>query len=424
MMHASPTPRLELLPLVAALPRGRDHDLTLLVRVHPAPAPRTFAARPPLNIALVIDRSGSMAGAPLEMAKQAAIAALRQCRPTDRVSVVAFDDTVRVVVPSTLAADVAALEADVAGIEAGGTTALYDGWVEGARQVATHLREGALNRVLLLSDGQANVGVTDRDEIAEHVRGLAQRGVGTTTVGFGAHYDEQLLLGMANAGDGNFEHVEDAARLPTLFEEELRGLARTTGRVVSLGLEPHSDVGVTVAEVLNDLRPNALGRLMLPNLIDPHPVDVLVTLRVPAAATRDARRLGVTRVRLAWTDARGARHTVRAQLDLDVVSPDVFASLPEHLDVRRVLTVLEASRAKRDAVRSMDAGDWASARHSLQRSIDIVACAPAPLMTPELQAELEQNQTLLQDFERGERQLSRKRAVSQDYDRSRGKPRR
>ncbi|PYE53486.1 vWA domain-containing protein [Deinococcus yavapaiensis] len=422
MTNDATTPRLELLPLRAALPSGRDHDLPLLVRVHPAPAPLTPNTRPPLNLALVIDRSGSMSGEPLEMAKKAAIAALRQCRPTDRVGVVAFDDTVRIVVPSTLVGDVEALESAVQGIDAGGMTALHDGWFEGAREAAAHLQEGALNRVVVLSDGQANVGLTDRAEIAARIRGLTQRGVSTTAIGLGAHYDEDLLLAMANAGDGNFEHVEDASRLPTLFEEELRGLMRTTGRTVSLGVEPNPELGVQVLRVLNDLRRNEFGRLMLPNLTDPHPVDILVTLRVAAAATRDARRIGVTRMRLAWTDARGARHKLRAELALDVVSSGTFEALPEHPEVRRVLTLLEASSAKRDAVRAMDAGDWATARQSFRRSIDIVASAP--LRTPDMEAELQQNQTLLDDFESGKDKLSRKRAVSQDYDRSHGKPRR
>jgi len=81
--------------------------------------------------------------------------------------------------------------------------------------------------VLLLSDGQANHGERRPQIIAEHVRGLTGHGVSTSTVGLGRSYNEDLMRAMADAGDGNFEHIEDPAQLPAFFESELQGFSRT-----------------------------------------------------------------------------------------------------------------------------------------------------------------------------------------------------
>ena len=238
-----------------------------------------------------------MSGTALETAKEAIVSALRQLQPQDRVSVVSFDDTVRIEVPAGPVRDLDAMIAQVMQVRSGGTTALHDGWMEGATQVAAHLNSEGLNRVILLSDGRANHGLQDPREIARHARGLAERGVSTTTLGFGRGYDETLLLGMAAAGDGNFEHIETADTLPTFFESELQGFTRTSGRTVSLGLEPNSKHGAQILEVLNDLTQNTLGRYQLGNLVEGQPISVVnLQLGVPE---RSASPLGATRVCLA-----------------------------------------------------------------------------------------------------------------------------
>lgn len=413
-------PRLEFLPLRPALPAARVADLTLLIRVHPAPAPSRAARRSPLNLALVIDRSGSMSGHPLQMARQAAVAAVRQAHPEDRLSVVAFDDRVEVVVPSGSVTDRDAVIRAIGGIEDRGSTNLHGGWLEGATQVARHLDPGSLNRVILLSDGQANVGMTDRREIAGHVRGLTERGISTTAIGLGAHYDEELLLGMANAGDGNFEHVEDPARLPTLFEEELLGLTRTSGRMVSLGLEPNPEFGVEVRDVHNDFARNGFGRLQLPNLVEGQPVDVVVSLAVPSR--EPGQKIGVLRARLAWTGTGGVRRRVRVQLDLPVVTPDEYDRMPEDPAVLEAVALLQAARYKREAAQAMDRGDRAGARDLFTRAGQVAFAVPAP--SPALAQELEDVRSLTDALDAGDDALSRKRAVSQAHDRTRGKRRR
>ena len=364
-MPKTQAPRIELLPLKAGLPAGQDSEVTVLARVFPANAPTEVSRRPPLNLSLVIDRSGSMHGQPIEMARRAVQLALLMMQPQDRVSVVAFDTRVETLVAPQLVEDPRALCRRVRDLSSRGNTALHAGWLEGAMLTAQFLEPRALNRVLLLSDGQANNGETRVDVIAQHVRGLTARGVGTSTVGLGRSYDETLLQAMADAGDGNYEHIEDASALPAFFKAELQGLNRTTGHTVSLGIEPNPTLGHLRQDVLNDLPTNGLGRRLLPNLMDGRPLEVVFTLQVPAQAQATA--LGVTRVRLAWTDRSGVRHRRRAQLDLPVLATPRYDGLAEDGRVREAAERLRAARVREQAVAYAAAGQVHLSRNTLMQ---------------------------------------------------------
>lgn len=419
MTHLLPLlPQIELLPLKAGLPAGQAGELTVLARITPADVPQQTEARPPLNLALVIDRSGSMSGHPLAMARQAAQIGIHKLEAQDRVSVVTFDDEVEVLIASQPVTDKAALCRLIEGITEGGSTALHAGWLDGAMQVAQQLNPQALNRVLLLSDGQANCGKSSAQQIVPDVRGLTGRGVSTSTMGLGGGYDEDLLRGMAVAGDGNFEHIEDADDLPRFFDAEFSGLARTAGHTVSLGIEPNPALGRLRQEVLNDLQRNPLGRLQLPNLIAGRPTEVVLTLQVPAQAVQTS--LGVTRVRLAWTARDGIRRTMRAQLNLPVMGEQEYAGLPEHAEVREALELQRNARVRREAVGRLDLGDVCGAQRLLTERQICFAEVASEAPSPRYAQELEQLNALKQDVHL-DQNMARKRASSQSYDISRSK---
>lgn len=419
---APAAPTLELLPLHAALVQGQSVTLDVLVRVSP-PSMAIDPQRTALNLSLVVDRSGSMSGNKIRYAREAAAFAVNHLLPCDRVSVVIFDDRIDTLVPSTLATDKTTLLKQIQAIQARGSTALHGGWVEGGTQVSQYLNPDQLNRVILLSDGLANVGESRPDRIANDVHGLAQRGVSTTTLGIGDHYSEDLLMAMARSGDGNFVHIESPDQIPAIFETELAGLSATLGQRVSLGLEPQA--GVRVLDVLNDLEQTDTGRYKLPNLMVGAPLNLVVRLQVPA----QNQAAELLRVRLAW-DApdQPQRQVLRAGLALPLVLAEEFSDFPAQPEVQEQVTLLMAARARREAIALSDQGDMRGARarlHDFSQSLD-EACLDMPLSAP-LAEERAALTDLSADFDSGAVARARKKAMSQAYNldrRGQAKPKR
>src|SRR5690348_17063846 len=183
--HLSLSSRVLLIPRRAGLCAARDNVVEVLARVQAPDAPRGHGAvRPPQALALVIDRSGSMSGRPLEEAKRCAEYVLGMLRPADAVSLVQFDNRVHCLWPAVPRGDGEAQRVALAAIHAGGNTNLHGGWREGVGTLAGLQGQG-LKRVIVLSDGQANSGQTDPGAIAAQCVEWAARGVTTSTYGLG-----------------------------------------------------------------------------------------------------------------------------------------------------------------------------------------------------------------------------------------------
>jgi len=374
-------PLIELIPARHAVCSDAEIVLDVLVRITP-PRPEVHFPRVPLNIAVVLDRSGSMAeGKKMPFAREAAAFAVKQLLPTDRVSVTLFDSEVETIVPGGPAADKPGLVRRIQQIKPRGSTDLHGGWAEGGRQAEAGLVPGGVNRVLLLSDGLANVGVVDPNTIAAHTRGLAARGVGTTTMGVGQDYNEDLMEAMARAGDGRYYFIESPVQLVDIFQTELQGLMATVGQKVSLGLEPSA--GAAVADVLNDFEKGPTGRLMLPNLVVDMPVSVVVRLKLPPSPAGTT----VLEVRLAWDAPRGGgRRVLRAALGgLPAMPMTPWSSLPEDPDVRMQVALLMVARAHKEAASAAERGDRAGSQQWLGTARAWMGTVPA---SPDVLAEM------------------------------------
>jgi Ca-activated chloride channel homolog len=176
--------------------------------------------RTPANIAIVIDRSGSMQGDKIKQAKEAARVAISRLNGNDIVSVVAYDDTVSVLVPATKASDREAILAGIDRIEAGGSTALFAGVSKGAEEVRKFLTRDRVNRVILLSDGLANVGPDTPGALGELGSSLVKEGISVTTLGLGLGFNEDLMSLLAQRSDGNHAFIEHSKDLVKIFNYE------------------------------------------------------------------------------------------------------------------------------------------------------------------------------------------------------------
>jgi Ca-activated chloride channel homolog len=210
---------------------GSVRHLVLTVR---APdVPRTDGPRLPLNLGLVIDVSGSMAGAPLDAAKAATLSLLDKLAATDHFSLVSFADDMVCHVDATRldGPGRGGIAAAVRPLVTRGSTNLFAGWVGGCeavakRQAAAEVRER--NHVILLSDGHANRGETDPARLAHHAGELRTRGVLTSTVGIGDGYSPIQLQAISEAGGGRMHDAELPEEIAEIMFAELTDALATT----------------------------------------------------------------------------------------------------------------------------------------------------------------------------------------------------
>lgn len=228
----------------ALIRRGGDSVRFLVVDVT-APtveAEKTPAvSKAPLNLALVIDASGSMQGTPIAAAKEAARRVAASLGAADRLSVVSFDSDITVHLEGRPqdAVGQAAAAAAIAALEAGSSTDLGGGWLRGCACVARVMEEhpGLRNRVVVLSDGQANRGIVEPDELATHASQLRARGLLSSAVGIGESYSDAQLEAIAASGGGRLHHAAAAAEIVELVLGELEELRETVVESCDLVLE-------------------------------------------------------------------------------------------------------------------------------------------------------------------------------------------
>ena len=206
----------------------------------------TPPTRAPINVILVLDRSGSMSGQPLAAALEAARRFAGFLGTNDRLGVVAFDDEVTVVSPPAPAGNPAVLDA-IGRIQAGGSTNLSGGWLKAFELARAGMVDG-VNRIVLLTDGQANAGITDLQALTAMTRERrASRAISTTCIGFGAGFNEDLLQALGREGRGNYWYVERDDQMAGVFEGEIEGLVALAAQnvVVEVRLLHPKASGVT-----------------------------------------------------------------------------------------------------------------------------------------------------------------------------------
>lgn len=228
---------------------------------------KTEKKRVPLNISLVLDRSGSMEGDPMKFAKEAAKFVVKQLSSDDILSIVNYDDVVEVTSPSQPIKNKELLLAKIDKINSRNMTNLSGGALEGYKQVAGTKKSNFVNRVLLLTDGLANEGITDPKQLNKIASAKFQEsGIALSTFGLGAEYDEDLLTQMSESGRGNYYYIDKADRIPEIFAKELDGLLNVVaqGATVTITLPsgvkcdnvygyPYTEQGGKVVVALNDI---------------------------------------------------------------------------------------------------------------------------------------------------------------------------
>ena len=418
-------PKVEFFTTHPKLEAGREQTVDVLIRITPPalsldPSSRSnWKGRSDLNLSLVLDRSGSMEGEKMVRAREAAMFCVDQMLPTDRLSVVTFDDRIEVLFPSEPITNKQSMKDLIARVTARGSTALHEAWVRGGLTVSERMLDQGINRVVLITDGLANVGITNTDEIVTQAMGLYQRGVSTSTIGIGADFNEDLLMPMAQAGGGNAWHVVEPDDMQRIFQVELEGLIAQFAHTVSLSLIPAD--GVRIVDILNDFELTETGRYRLPNLQAGSPLDIVVQLKVGSEDVGTQMRLLDLRLGFTPQDAKNAEvlkqaHTVEFATHAEVGRSEM------NEEVIKAVQLLMNARARNEAMKRMDRGDYDGAQMVLGSALSQTQAlsaniAPAAAMMDEM-ASLKETAMSLTD--RLKDKMSRKKLAYAAHHRQRG----
>ncbi len=342
---------------------GARSNRYLLLGITAPEAPRREDRRA-INVAFVLDRSGSMAGEnKFHLARQAVEQSLRMLRNEDRFSLVVYDAHVDVLSRSTRATPTAIRQAlDALGaVGPRGATDLFSGWMRGCEQVAEFVEQESVSRVLLLTDGLANHGMTDRDTIARHSSELRERGVTTSTFGVGTDFDERLLRDMAHEGGGNFYYLEHPQQIPDLITSELGETLEIVMPRAAIEIDIPAGCDAEVLHRFRSTRTQTSLRIELGDIVSSQVIEVLVRVNfrpgeIGERVRLHARLVSVTTVA---ADEAGWRYAGHADNDTQ----------PRNREVDRKVAELYAARARAEATEANRHGDLGAAKRVIERTV-------------------------------------------------------
>lgn len=356
-----------------SLIRAGASSARYLVASYTAPEAPPAAERLPVNLAFVLDRSGSMDGeGKFVLAREAIEHGLAMLRDTDRFALVVYDDVAETLVPTRAATAEAKRDAlnMLHLVEPRGSTDLCSGWLLGCEQVAPFLSDDRVTRVLLLTDGLANHGTTDPQTLAGHAGELRARGIATSTFGVGEDFDERLLDAMAHRGNGNSYFIQTASQLPVFLTSEVGEALTVVARGAALELELPNDASVIP---LNRFRQdpeqhNGRLRIALGDLVSGQEIRAVVRLQFPkgeegqhavvqATLTGDGALMSAEHASIEWTYADHAANDRQ----------------PRDREVDRIVAGLYASRARAEATEANRHGDFDRARRVMMMTADRIA---------------------------------------------------
>ena len=358
--------------------------------------------RQPMNLAVVLDRSGSMADEEkIEYAKKAVRSLIDQLQEGDYFSFVIYDNVVQVLRGSQRVRDKRDLRDLLDEVYPRGATNLGGGLIAGLEQVERHLDREFLNRVILLSDGLANRGITDPYELRRIAQRYRSKSISVTTMGVGLDYNENLMMGLSQSGGGNYYFIESPNSLASIFRKELRSLSSIVAQNASVELRPAD--GVRVLDVVGCEQPRDGRCVTIPvgDLYSGEQRQLTVELEIPEGAGTLQAVNGVLRYEgrhgwfESWPSFAASLHYTRILAEIDKNRDN---------EVQALVDVALSTRSVDRALKALDEGRKDDAAKELKAAQSAVMLSPAAYsrgaggaMLGDQRARLENFQNLLKD---------------------------
>ena len=326
----------------------------------------------PLNVAVVLDRSGSMNGEPLHYVKMATKVLANQLNPDDRFSLTMYDSSVDILIKPTLMKDIRSLDAVIDTIKSGGMTFLSGGYEKGCQDAKEYVSKDTITRAMLLTDGLANEGITNPDQLAQLATNQKNNGITTSTIGVGDGYDEFLLGRMAEYGGGSTYFIEDPDNAPSVFKEELGYLKSMAASQVSLTFKP-KEQGLTF-EQLNTYKKNTDESYSLGDFFSGQSKSILFEMALPPMPLGENTYIGD--VEITYRSTTGDEITdesISMPITIDVVSEKIFQNEVPNKDVTLEAAFLLVARAKAESITLADNGKYDDAAEILDNYASLIS---------------------------------------------------
>ncbi len=322
------------------------------------------AGRLPLNLCLVIDRSGSMEGEPLNYVKQACGYVVDLLNPNDVLSIVTFEETVEVLMPPRRVVNKQLVKEHIQRLEPGNTTNIFDGLTLGVQQLLSVPNEGRLSRLLLLTDGEPTAGIKDFNSIVNVVATKKDNGVTCTALGFGPEYNEELIAGLARRSGGNYYYIQRPELIPEVFRKELERMMTVVGRNLRLKLD--FSRWVQIRQVYNNQVPMT-GRSFEIGLVDLERgsrVDTVMELEFPNHPVGTFR---IAKATLTYEDSvTNRQEQVVQDVVIDFTSDTFKLNIPQDPRVAQEVEVAQASKSLERTMMGMKTQQLSAATMALE----------------------------------------------------------
>lgn len=362
------------------------------------------ATRSPVNLALVIDRSGSMSGYKLNQAKQAARQLVSQLRPEDRLTIVHYGS------------DVKAMEGVFATSENQDRLLAYiDGiWDDGGTNIGAGLTTGRdlllrtkhdfkVNRLILISDGQPTEGVTDHASLVNIVREVRQAGVSVSSIGVGEDFNEQLMESFAEVGAGAYAYLQDASQLQQIFAKDLNAASTQVARNVTLTVKVPTGARLVRTLGYTPIARSASGSDELVTLALPDfaaGASERVVLQLSVDGTSDGQTLDVSQMTLAYTDLLASQPvTTNAFVRASVTTDSTLVQTKQDGEALVFAARAQAGANTQAAVDALKRGDRSGARQLFEANKKIIGLSGKAAGAPSVAQDLQEQDKLMMDLE-------------------------
>jgi hypothetical protein len=346
------------------IPCQEAFNMRLMVNIESESNPNRI--NKPLNLALVLDHSGSMRGDKLLYVKEAAKTLINNLGKDDYFSLTVFDSNIEPLIPPTKAGEVYGIEESINSVVAGNTTNLGGGYQQGFAFAKEKINGENISRVMLLTDGLANCGITDPYRLAEIAEENQGEGISTTTIGVGERYNEFLLGKMAENGGGGAYFIENPDDAPGVFEEELGYLKSLSATDFELKIVL-ADKNIYVNQ-LNTYRSTNKNQFLLGDVYERQVKNIVLEFKLPKM--KIGRGLEIGHIEVSYRDVSANEKgvtTLKLPLTIDIVNKKDFSAISPDKAVIIASAFLTVAKGKREAIKRSDRREYQEAANMLER---------------------------------------------------------